>query len=218
MSIARNIHIQAMPAPPRDEREVEMCEHKGIGHPDTLTDGACEAAAQALAQAYMRARGRVLHFNVDKGLLIAGQSAPCFGGGKIVEPIKLIVCGRAAPCPDAFDVGEVVVQAVRDFLRRTVNVAPAVFEIVPAVKAGSASLATVYSGSHAVALANDTSFGVGFVPYSPLEQDVLHLAEILRSAEGRAGQPRQRPHRAESVHVAGSRGREESRGARRQAV
>ena len=182
MSTRRNIHIEAVPAPHQGEQAVEMCEHKGVGHPDTLTDGACEAAAQALAQAYMEARGRVLHFNVDKGLLIAGQSAPSFGGGKIIEPIKLIVCGRAAPCPDAFDVGEVVVRAVNAFLQRTINVAPGVFEIVPAVKAGSASLANVYGASHAVARANDTSFGVGFAPYSQLEQDVLHLAEVLRSA------------------------------------
>ena len=52
-------------------RAVEICEHKGIGHPDTLTDGACEAAAAALARAYREAFGRVLHFNVYKGLLIA---------------------------------------------------------------------------------------------------------------------------------------------------
>jgi S-adenosylmethionine synthetase (AdoMet synthetase) len=31
-----------------------MCEHKGIGHPDFLTDGACEAAALALAAALYR--------------------------------------------------------------------------------------------------------------------------------------------------------------------
>jgi S-adenosylmethionine synthetase len=51
-------------------RALEICEHNGIGHPDTLTDGACEAAAVALARAYREAFGRVLHFNVDKGLLI----------------------------------------------------------------------------------------------------------------------------------------------------
>lgn len=36
-----------------------MCEHKGIGHPDTLTDGACEAAAVALAGAYLSTFGEV---------------------------------------------------------------------------------------------------------------------------------------------------------------
>jgi hypothetical protein len=125
MSAPRNIQIQTMLAFGRGERIVEMCEHKGVGHSDTLTDGACEAAAQALAQAYMQARGRVQHFDVDKGLLIAGQSVPRFGGGEIIEPIKLIVCGRATLCPEAFDVGEVVIQAVADFLRRTVSVDPA---------------------------------------------------------------------------------------------
>lgn len=92
----RLIRIHASSSRSFAERPFEACEHKGIGHPDTLTDGTCEAAAVALAQAYRATYGRVLHFNLDKGLLVAGRSAPRFGGGAITEPIKLIVCGRAA--------------------------------------------------------------------------------------------------------------------------
>ena len=71
--------VEAAPRPPVAERRLEICEHKGLGHPDSLTDGACEAAAVALARAYREAFGAPMHFNVDKGLLVAGSSAPRFG-------------------------------------------------------------------------------------------------------------------------------------------
>lgn len=179
MNTVRNIVVQERVLSDA-ERPVEMCEHKGIGHPDTLTDGACEAAACALAAAYEDAFGRVLHFNVDKGLLVAGGSVPRFGGGTVTDAIKLIVCGRAAPCADKFDAREVVVAAVRDFLRRSVRVDPDIFSIIPEIKAGSASLTNVYASARVVA--NDTSFGVGFAPFSVLEQEVLNTAALLRSA------------------------------------
>ncbi len=187
MGTVRNVFIQARPSADCAERPVEMCEHKGVGHPDTLTDGACEAAACALAVAYEGAFGRVLHFNLDKGLLVAGCSEPRFGGGAIIEPIKLIVCGRATPCPDKFDLRELVTAAVIEYLARSVRVDPAIFQVIPEIKAGSANLAGIYASARAVA--NDTSFGVGFAPLSPLEQQVLHTAALLRSDTLRAQFP-----------------------------
>lgn len=139
----RNVFIQSRRSAECAERPVEMCEHKGVGHPDTLTDGACEAAARALVVAYEAAYGRVLHFNLDKGLLVAGRSVPRFGGGAIIEPIKLIICGRATQCPDKFDLREVVTEAVFTFLADSVRVDPAFFQVVPEVKAGSANLASI---------------------------------------------------------------------------
>jgi len=46
-----SILVDVAPRPPLSRRQVEVCEHKGVGHPDTLADGACEAAAVALARA-----------------------------------------------------------------------------------------------------------------------------------------------------------------------
>ena len=37
----------------------------------------------------------ILHHNVDKGLLVGGRSNPRFGGGEVIEPINIIVAGRA---------------------------------------------------------------------------------------------------------------------------
>ena len=117
-----------------------MCEHKGIGHPDTLTDGACEAAAIALARAYLSTFGKVLHFNVDKGLLIAGRSFPSFGGGIVLEPVRLIVCGRATNPDGKLDIEGIVMNAVRGHLERSVGPASTYFHILCEIKEGSANL------------------------------------------------------------------------------
>lgn len=187
MRTARNILVQAGGGEGGVAGPIEICEHKGVGHPDTLTDGACEAAACALAAAYRRVCGQVLHFNVDKGLLVAGRSAPRFGGGQLLEPVKLIVCGRAAPIAQDVEAGPIVVAAATDFLRRTVRADPGMFQVVAEIKPGSANLDRVHARARAVA--NDTSFGVGYAPYSELERLVLDTAARLRSDAFRARFP-----------------------------
>jgi S-adenosylmethionine synthetase len=184
-----SILVHIAPRPPLSRRPVEICEHKGVGHPDTLTDGACEAAAVALARAYLSAFGQVLHFNVDKGLLIAGQSEPRFGGGRIVEPIKLIVCGRASNPDGKLDIEGIVTNAVREHLKRSVGNASEHFRVLCEVKEGSENLKQLYLRPDLVHRANDTSFGVGYAPLSGLEREVLGVAAALRSAEFRGAFP-----------------------------
>lgn len=179
--MSRNIIVTPSSCIPVEQREVEMCEHKGIGHPDTITDGVCEAASRALSLAYLKAYGRILHHNLDKGLLAAGRSAPRFGGGAIEEKARLIICGRATRPEPAFDIREIVKKAARDYLEEHLQDAAAGITIDTHIREGSANLKQVFARSTDIPLSNDTSFGVGFAPYSPLEQNVLGLAEILRS-------------------------------------
>ena len=58
---------------PSGEEAMEIVERKGLGHPDSICDAVLESVAVELAQAYLKACGRVLHFNADKGMLVAGQ-------------------------------------------------------------------------------------------------------------------------------------------------
>ena len=106
--MARHIVISPLGNLPVGHRVVELCEHKGIGHPDTLMDGVCEAASRALSRAYLAACGRILHHNLDKGLLIAGSSHPRFGGGEVLEPMRLVICGRATDAGADLKVNEIV--------------------------------------------------------------------------------------------------------------
>jgi S-adenosylmethionine synthetase len=61
---------------PMSQQPMELVERKGLGHPDFMCDAMMEAISVGLCQAYMDVCGRVLHHNIDKGLLVAGQSVP----------------------------------------------------------------------------------------------------------------------------------------------
>jgi len=74
---------------------LEVVERKGVGHPDTICDAAMERVAVALTRAYRKLCGRVLHFNADKGLLIAGAVECRPGWGRVIEPMRLVIGDRA---------------------------------------------------------------------------------------------------------------------------
>ncbi len=68
---------------------LEVCERKGLGHPDTICDALAEGFSRALCQFYLDKFGFILHHNVDKGLLFAGRTRPVFGGGEVLEPFEI---------------------------------------------------------------------------------------------------------------------------------
>lgn len=170
-----------------DGLAVEICEHKGVGHPDSICDGVAEAVSRALCRAYRSAYGAVQHYNVDKALLVGGESAPRFGGGRLLVPLRLIVCGRATVLP-GMAIDELVRAAALDYLRAHLRCDPATFTVESAVRSGSPNLRRVVNGT-AVRLANDTSFGAGYAPYSRLERTVLDIADVLRSDDFRRAFP-----------------------------
>ncbi len=187
--MSANIIVKQLARPAMDRQQYEMCEHKGIGHPDTITDAVCEAASRELSLAYLRECGRVLHHNLDKGLLIAGASAPRFGGGIITQPIKVVICGRATEFNSHVNAREIAVAAARRYLQQHIRCDTNNFMIMTEIREGSKNLQDVMPGRREVALSNDTSFGVGFAPYSRLEQTVLDLAKFLKSDEFRLSFP-----------------------------
>jgi len=164
---------------------IEFVERKGQGHPDTICDQLSESLSQALCQHYLEQQGVILHHNVDKALLVAGRSQPRFGGGAITEPIEIYLTGRAAVVGDTreADIGQLAVQVAENWFRQHIPLLKPHTDVVitPKVRAGSAELVELFGRNQAVPLANDTSFGVGYAPLSPLEQLVLNLENLLHS-------------------------------------
>ncbi|MHA2119236.1 MAG: methionine adenosyltransferase, partial [Candidatus Thorarchaeota archaeon] len=106
---------------PVSERKVEIVERKGKGHPDTLCDKAAEELSVRLSEFYLETFGRVQHHNVDKVLLVGGQSNARFGGGDVIEPIYLLLSGRAVDVVDKdyerqVPVGKFAVEHTREWL------------------------------------------------------------------------------------------------------
>jgi S-adenosylmethionine synthetase len=185
----RNIVVTPASCVPVESRPTELCEHKGIGHPDTITDAVCEAASRDLSAAYRAACGRILHHNLDKGLLVAGRSLPRFGGGTLLEKVRITIAGRAVRVDGHVDPARVAADAARRELRATLHCPPETFEVATEIHEGAANLQEIFVRGGAVPLANDTSFGVGFAPFSTLERTVLEAGRLLASPELRAAFP-----------------------------
>jgi S-adenosylmethionine synthetase len=167
MSSTANIVVCVRRAVLHSDAGTEMCEHKGVGHPDTLCDNAVEAAARALSRAYLDDYGAIQHFNLDKALLIGGLSAPKFRGGRLLRPMRLIVSGPVAELASQSALA-IIQEAIYAHLKATLDVDSSMIAVEPAVRASAPSLRRV-NGPAAMPLANDTSFGVGYAPLSRLE-------------------------------------------------
>ncbi len=185
------ITLQTLPQLPIARRRTEHVERKGLGHPDTMCDRMMEAASVALSRAYLTACGRVLHHNLDKGLLVAGQSRPALGGGEVLAPMRLIFGDRATAEVNGqtIPVGEIVVDAAQAWVRTHLpRIDPAIHltyqnEIQP----GSPELVDIFARE--VLAANDTSAAVGYAPLTETEQLVLATESFLNSAAFKARFP-----------------------------
>lgn len=166
---------------------VEMVERKGLGHPDTICDALAENLSLALCRYYRDHFGLILHHNVDKALLWGGSSRPRFGGGEIVAPMEIFLAGRATSNYKGkkVPVGELVEETVNRWLQDNLHALTATPIIHHLVRHGSVELVELYERQQqtGVALANDTSCGVGYAPLDDLEQIVLSCERYLNSAD-----------------------------------
>jgi len=179
----RNIRVQPTEDRAVEEQDVEIVERKGIGHPDSICDGVAESVSRALAQEYLDRYGTVLHYNTDETQLVAGTAAPAFGGGEVLDPIYLLVVGRATKTYDGqrFPAESIALEAARDYLDETFPDLDVGTDVIVDVKLGEGSgdLQEVFGEDGTVPMANDTSYGVGHAPLTETEQIVLNTERQL---------------------------------------
>jgi S-adenosylmethionine synthetase len=198
------IRIQQATGPRVTDLEVEIVERKGVGHPDSICDGIMDDVSRALSRAYRERAGAVLHHNCDKALLVAGQVELRWGGGRVLEPMRLVMGDRATAAWDGegIDVPAIAVDAARQWIRTHLrHVDPdAHVRYQVELKPGAAVLAEPYR-RRGVPTANDTSALVGYAPLTETERLVLETEHYLNSAgfKGRF------PESGEDVKVMGVR-------------
>ena len=183
----RNINVEAADRAAVEDQGVEIVERKGIGHPDSICDGIAEAVSQGLSQLYLDRVGRVLHYNTDETQLVAGESAPRYGGGEMVEPIYVLIVGRATRNYDGrkLPVDATALSAARDYLNEHVPELDVGTDVVIDTRLGEGSgdLQDVFGEASAeVPMANDTSYGVGHAPLTETEEIVLTVERRLNGA------------------------------------
>ena len=182
----RNIQVSRLDRRAVEDQEVEIVERKGIGHPDSICDGIAEAVSRALSQLYLDRVGKVLHYNTDETQLVAGRAAPAYGGGEVVEPIYVLIVGRATKEYDGeqLPVDSAALAAARDYLSEAIPELEYGTDIVVNVRLGEGSgdLQDVFGEeTQQVPMANDTSFGVGHAPLTETETIVYEAERALNT-------------------------------------
>ena len=174
---------------------LEIVERKGLGHPDSICDALAENLSIALSRAYLERFGVIFHHNVDKALLCGGAARPAFGGGQVLEPIEIYLAGRATTVFRGVEIPieTLAIEASRRWLRENLPTLDVVHHvrIYPKLRPTSPDLTTLFARQRqgSSALANDTSFGVGFAPLSDLETTVLGVEESLHAPELKIAHP-----------------------------
>jgi len=183
--VKKNIYVEGLKEIPLPMQKIEVVERKGVGHPDSIADALAEETSKALCRMYVKEIGHVLHHNTDETQIVAGESSPKFGGGVVISPAYILLVGRATayvtqdkknidfPCKTE------ALRSAREYLKKTFTNLDVDSEIILDVKMGQGSddLRGVYQTSKH--LANDTSFGVGYAPYSITDRVVLETEEYI---------------------------------------
>jgi len=180
----RNIQIEALNQIPLEKQKIELVERKCLGHPDSLADGIAESISHSLCKAYLDEFGVVLHHNTDQGEVVAGESCPEFGGGRIIRPMFVLLDGRATKQFNGITMptDAIAVEAAHNYLHKILPELNLNRDVIidSRLGTGSTDLRDVFKPSSGKApRSNDTSFGVGHAPFSDVENIILNASNFI---------------------------------------
>lgn len=201
----KNILIKELKQQPVFQQPIEIVERKGLGHPDYICDAIANEISVELCKEYLKKVGTILHHNIDKALLAAGETEIRFNGGVVKKPMLLVLGDRAT-----FNVGDIDIQvpelaiatAKKWFKTNMRYVNPDEhLQYQIELKPGSAALQDIFKRKAEVLGANDTSAAVGYAPFTQTEKFIFDLERFINSEKFH----RQFPEAGEDVKVMGYR-------------
>ncbi|MEM2953138.1 MAG: methionine adenosyltransferase, partial [Candidatus Bathyarchaeia archaeon] len=201
----RNIIVENLKQTPLEKQRIEIVERKGLGHPDYICDAVMEQISLRLSKEYLEKAGVILHHNVDKSLLVAGQSKVRFGGGFVEQPMLFVFGDRATTEFNGIklDVEELAINVAKEWFKKNMRFVDPEKHVKYQVelKPGSAGLVDIFKRKGKVLGANDTSAAVGYAPMTRTEKIVLKTEQFLNSKEFK----QKFPESGEDIKVMGSR-------------
>ena len=201
----RNIIVERLRQTPLEEQRLEIVERKGLGHPDYICDAIMEQISLRLSKEYLEKAGTILHHNVDKSLLVAGQSEVRFGGGFVKQPMLFVFGDRATTEFDSIkiDVKGIAVDVAKEWFRKNMRFVDPEKHVKYQVelKPGSVGLVDIFKRKGKVLGANDTSAAVGYAPMTRTEKIVLKTEQFLNSKDFK----QRFPESGEDIKVMGCR-------------
>jgi S-adenosylmethionine synthetase len=201
--LPENIFFESVKNVPTSKKRFEIVERKGIGHPDTICDLIMNKISNDLAKFYLNETGSIQHHNMDKGMLVAGQSINKFSGGEITKPMKLIIGDRATfeVGEKKFQIGDLAVSSAKSWIQNNLRfVKDEHVEYQIEIGTSSKELQSVFKDPKMFS-ANDTSALVGFAPFTRTESIVLSTEEYLNSKDFK----KEFPESGEDIKVMGFR-------------
>jgi S-adenosylmethionine synthetase len=190
---------------PVSEQGLEIVERKGLGHPDHICDAVMNEVSVALSKEYIKRFGSVLHHNIDKGLLAAGEVRRNFGGGEVKRPMLMIFGDRATydVDGDAVPIDEIAVSTAKKWFKRNLRFVDPDRHVRYQVELarGSEALRDIFNRKGKFYGANDTSAAVGYAPFTDTERIVLDTERYINSPSFKKGFPET----GEDVKIMGSR-------------
>jgi len=201
----RNIIVEDLKQTPLEKQRIEIVERKGLGHPDYICDAVMDNISIHLSKEYMEKTGTILHHNVDKSLLVAGESEPKFGGGKMTQPMLFVFGDRATSEFEntKINISEIATNAAKEWFRKNMRFIDPEKHVKYQVeiKPGSIGLVDIFKRRGKFLGANDTSAAVGYAPMTRTEKTVLETENFLNSKEFKS----QFPESGEDIKIMGFR-------------
>ena len=101
-----------------EEKDFEIVERKGVGHPDTLADALAEEISRVYSKYCLEKFGAVLHHNIDKLYIGAGWNTNSFGSVKRIKPIKVVVNGRISnTCNgEEININQIIEETIKEYV------------------------------------------------------------------------------------------------------
>ena len=201
--MSAGIFLEPIRSIPTFKKRFEIVERKGIGHPDTICDLVMNQVSIELSKMYLKETGAIQHHNMDKSLLVAGQSENKFGGGKITKPMKLVIGDRATfeVKGQKLPVEDVTILTAKKWFDTNLRfVKEEHVEYQLEVGTSSHELRSIFENPKSF-VANDTSALVGYAPFTKTESSVLETEEYINSQNFK----KEFPESGEDVKVMGFR-------------
>lgn len=192
-----------------EDQKIEICERKGLGHPDYICDAIMDRVSVALSKEYLRKFSSIAHHNIDKGLLAAGEVERRFGGGVVKSPMLLVFGDRATfqVGREQIDVEHIAISTAKEWFRGNLRFVDPEKHVRYQVelKRGSEALQDIFSRKGKFLGANDTSAAVGYAPMSQTERLVFETERFVNSKDFKS----RFPESGEDVKVMGFRRNDE---------
>ena len=205
VTVMRNIMVRELGQVPLEQQPMEIVERKGVGHPDSICDAMLNEISVALSKEYLKKFGSIMHHNIDKGLLVAGEVERRFGGGEVKKPILMVFGDRATfeVDQDPIPVVDITIGTAKNWFRNNMRFIDPDKHVKYQVelKRGSEALTDIFRRKGKFLGANDTSAAVGFAPLTKTERLVLETEKFLNSKDFK----KRFPESGEDIKVMGLR-------------